>query len=424
MRSVMSRCWTGAPPIWGTAGLVILGVAAGCSNLVDPAGLSQGVVAGLTVTNDPTSGADTAADATVTPPVESVQNGAQQSMLGSADSGSLSGTLGAGEYRLYPIGASAAGDQWTVDLTSLGSFVIVLMESDTSLVRREFMSAGRSFTHVMRRATSQTYVGIMTPANGSAGGFRMNLRRQAAVAVPGPAHQTVYLDFSGARSLSVHGEPAVSFGALDAATVNPAYSNQTDALKSAIVSLVRADYAPYDVTIVTSDEGPLPADAHSTVYFGGNSSGLLGLADGVDNYNQHDNESAIVYIEGFQPYQTMRLSVAQMGVMIGNVASHELGHLLGLYHTRDPNDILDTTGSAWDLAGVQDFEAAQLESSVFATGVQNSPALLTQIVGLSPVPAKLSSANQRPLVAGSAALKQLMNRDLGTACGTCRHLDD
>ena len=59
-------------------------------------------------------------------------------------------------------------------------------------------------------------------------------------------------------------------------------------------------------------------------------------------------------MEAFASYGTMKLEPAEFAVAIANVASHELGHLLGLPY-EDPDDVMDTTGLAWDLAGEQWF---------------------------------------------------------------------
>lgn len=412
-------------------GLTLVGLGAGCADWPGLVGSPGPKVAGETVVNDDPSqsGSSGPTDSTTALNAAPADSGAAAaaavpSLLGDANTGSVSGTLGAGEYRLYPLGASDAGDQWTVSLSGLTSYVVVLFEADSSLVRREMLSGGKSFAHVMRRATTQTYAGIMPIAGGLGGAFRLDFRRQAGSAVPESSPQIVYLNFAGASGLSIHHQAAISFDAFDAADIGDEYAGQTQPIKQAILSVVRRDYAPYNVTIVSSDDAAPPADVHATVHFGGNSDGLLGLADSVDNYNQDPAQAAIVYIEAFQPYWTMKMTPAQQGVMIGNVASHELGHLLGLYHTQDPSDVLDTTGTAWQLAGTQNFELAPLEPTVFATGSQNSPLLLSQIVGLNPSAAKASASKSLLEYDGSGVLKQMVMRQMGTACGTCRHLDD
>jgi hypothetical protein len=333
---------------------------------------------------------------------------------------------GSGDYQLFDLGASDAGDQWTIVPTTgtSGVFVIGLFDAGQNLLMRGYASGtAMKFEHVMRWSTERVLLGVMTPTGGGGGDFRLLASRTTGVEIPPPAPQIVYLNFAGASNVRVHAEPPVSFGAFDGAGIASSYAGETESIKEAIIAVMRADYASYNVTLVSSDEGE-PASPYTTVHFGGFDGSLLGLADAVDDYNRQPTEQAIIYVESFGIYESMRLSPEQMGVMIGNVASHELGHLLGLYHTRNPVDIMDTTGTAWELSESQDFTRAPLEPSVFAVGSEDSPRVLSYAVGMRPNAAKLAPSERLRTIPLAALVRRFAAQETVRGCGTCRRLDE
>ncbi len=342
----------------------------------------------------------------------------------------FAGTLGSGTpYQLIDLGPAAAGDQWTISNLSArltgDAFLVVFLNEDYDLLRRQVVAGGASLAHIVRQGTPTLYAGI-APAYGANGGsFQMEVGWRGGFDVPQPQPQVVWLNFGGGANVEVHARSGISFGPFDAGALGGQYAGATEVVKAAIVATMREDYAAYNVTLLTSDDSFPPAGAHATVHFGGYDSRLLGLADNVDQYNADPWQHAIIYVESFSDFSVMGLSDQDMGEMVGNVASHELGHLLGLFHTQVPTDIMDTTGTAWDLAGAQAFSRAQLETSVFPVGFEDSPARLAETVGLAAVPDAGYLA--KPLAAErmmrKAALRRLVREELPTRCGTCLDLD-
>lgn len=389
-----------------------------------PEDLVESVLGVTTAPGDvaPTASSTASAPATAAGP-SVVDN--QPQPAAAPDVQTVSGNLrGEGSYQIFELGAGSAGDQWTIRPNGLlGSpFVVGLFDRQFNLVRRLYMGNGSRLTHTLRAATDQLKLGVMVPVGQAGGRFRFEAELSSRNAVPAPRPQTVWLNFSSASDLKVHTRSPVTFAAFDAAMIGDAYAGHTDTIKRTIVAEMQADYAAYNITIISSDDAPAPSGPHSVVHFGGDVSGLLGLADSVDAYNADDSQNAIVYIDSFAAYWTMRLTPEEMGLMIANVASHELGHLLGLYHTKDPEDVMDTTGTAWELAANQSFGRALLEPSVFVTGYEDSPVLLRRTLG----PAGTSTAKQlaaaRIVLPTGALIRRLAQKEVTYACGTCAEL--
>lgn len=292
------------------------------------------------------------------------------------------GKVEAGGSSVHAVGPAVAGDvlrvRVEISANGGGSSVALLDESMNLLVVQRVGSSGE-LEHIARRDHETVYVAVTAEHGGP---YEVRVDRAAAEQLPGPRPQVVWLNFGGGRGVKVGVNPPIDFGVFDGAMVGPAYAGQTEALKAAIVATVRGQYAAYAVEILTSDEAPRPSGPHSTVYFGGYHEVRVGVADGVDRYNRDLSDNALVYVESFRRYGTMKLSAEQMGRMIGNTAAHELGHLLGLYHADGAENVMDTAGSAWDYAGERTLTVSQVAADVFPLGQDDAPRVLAETVGL------------------------------------------
>ncbi len=301
---------------------------------------------------------------------------------------SLSQTVtltGAGEYALLDLGAAQPGDEWALtvqaETATVRQLTLALLDGDQTLLCRDKLAPGVVVRHVVRAATEHLYVGVSSSAAAA-----VNCEVVAAVKhdvpVPPPQAQVVWLNFAGGQGVEINGELPESFGPFTAADCGASYADQSDTLKALIAAAMRTQFAAYNVTILSSDETPEPAGPHSTVHFGGDDTEHLGMSDGVDQYNANPSDAAIVYTRAFGAYEAMGLSAPEMAQMVANAASHELAHLLGVFHTRDAHSLLDDSRSAWDLVGASALTPAPVAETVFPIGVEDADLLLAQAVGL------------------------------------------
>jgi len=304
------------------------------------------------------------------------------------EAGFLVGRLsGGGDYDLYEFGPSLTGDRWSVSNRSLltgGQFVLALFDENMDLLARSASDPIPSLTVVLRHDCAMVYVGVATKLGGLGGSYYFHVSRTVGDQVPAPQPQRVWLNFTGVSNFSINKYDGLSFGPFSGSVVGEQFADATDDIKQLIVDALLHNYADYNVTILTSDTTTQPPQPYATIYFGGRGDAQLGVADNVDSYNADPQQNAVVFVEALVEYENMALTVPRLGTMIGNIASHELGHLLGLHHVRDGDNVMNRAdgSTVWDMVVPQHFARADLDSHVFPVGQLNAPRLLEETVGL------------------------------------------
>jgi len=300
------------------------------------------------------------------------------------------GNISAGnDMDVYDLGPVEPGERIVADVSG-GSLDLtaalfdasgdVLLVNDDRSYYRGWLDPYLDLT--IRRSTDHCYLAIsMSAGLTGSGDYAVVLSRIPDQPVPSPSPAVVVLDFDGQGSVQIGGRTPIDIPPFDAAQIDPSYQGRTEEMIQVIITAVQQDFAGLNVVFYRSTDPEAPTDGISAIYFGTYNPALLGLADSVDPYNAIPTQEAVIFTDTFALFMPLHPTVAEMGQCIANVASHEIGHLLGLNHTVDPDDLMDITASARRLLLDQAFLRSPLEDRVFGMGWQYARQLLVDAVG-------------------------------------------
>lgn len=316
-------------------------------------------------------------------------------VLDEAGTGRIAGSIPTGsDVDVYRLGEFFAGDRIIVDVNTGGTALdaaLAVFDGGGRIINEnddrnpDLNQLDPFVNHIVRYDTLELYVAITaSPLNPTTGSYDAAITVTRGGEVPAARAQTVILDVDGG-TVSISGR-AHTVGPFNTADISASYAGMTQAVLDQIVTTVRENYSGLQLAVLVTGRDTIPADcAGSTVLLGGTSPSAYGLAEKIDWYNEDTCDDAIVYTSMFQPFRFGRtLTARELGTVIGNVTSHEVGHLLGLNHVANVHDLMDTTGTASSFLLDQDFTTSQLDQTIFPIGLQDGLLLLMQILGPTP----------------------------------------
>lgn len=310
------------------------------------------------------------------------------------DAATIEGSVDAvGEHDLYRVASLNLGDRIVVDVdggTEL-DLVAALFSDDEDVVafNDDRVMDGSDLNPlidiVVRGAAGDYILGIAPyPSSTATGDYTVHVAITRDAGVPDQVGQMVFLEWRGGEGVVVPNVGSFDLPPFDATQLGPYSSGQTANLKLGIEQVIADRFKAYNFTLLNSDDTPDPPDPHSTIYFGSRSRVAFAVSEQIDTFNQDQADDAIVFTESFDGAFNSVPTLAEMAVAVGNTTAHEIGHLLGLVHTRECSELMDSTCSNDALLFEQTFGKAPLDSNVFPVGFQDAAEILGWVLGLAP----------------------------------------
>jgi hypothetical protein len=295
---------------------------------------------------------------------------------------------------VYSLGELSAGDRVIIDVGTPGNSMdaaVAVFDIESLLAfenddRNYELGQYDPFLNQTVRHHSEVYYLAIFKApldtTNILGNYEIQVTRVIGGQVPETQAQDVVLDFDGG-SIEISGLDKFEVGEFDTGDIDTAYLGMTDTVKQRIENTVLENFEGLALNVHMIPDEPLPySEPYSTILFGGENPGTFGLSEDIDAYNSNPADQAIIFTGMFTPRRFGReLSADELGVAIGNVASHELGHLLGLHHVADVYDVMDTIGAPNTFLFDQEFKTSQLDETISPLGLQDSFLLLLETLG-------------------------------------------
>jgi len=295
---------------------------------------------------------------------------------------------------VYNLGPMQPGDRIRVDLdgrNGLDAAIAIFDEAGLLFIENddrdyELGLIDPLVNQVVRHSGAAYYLAVAAaPLSPGVGTYSATVVVSRGEPVPPPNPQAILLDFDGG-TIHIPGDRTYVVGPFNTADIDPAYTGLTALVKQSIIATIRENFAGLALDLYNTDSRRPPAGLNcSTVYFGGSSPTAFGISQTIDPYNEIPTDSSIVFTDNFTPAQFGRyLTAEELGRAIGNIASHEIGHLLGLNHVANPQDLMDTVGSPITFLLDQMFMTSELDWRIWPFGLQDAPLLLSETLGSAP----------------------------------------
>lgn len=254
-----------------------------------------------------------------------------------------------GDFDRYDLGPFKTGDRlrFSLDPARLRVGLLLINAETATILDGLDGNAPRrwSFEYTFRAdAHAHLFVGpghmrlppveiLPIPTHGS---YRVTLTVTGRnVALPLPRPQAVVIDFNGGMDMRYFGRP-IRIPPFDTTGYHKGLAGNDDLVKKNAIAEMRQVFSGYNLNIVSSDDSA-PDGPASRVYVsvpGFFQVGAAVFAGGqvayIDFGNRDPQDVAVV-----SSRPTPRPEAAALGRRLGQLAAHEIGHLVGLVHQQD-----------------------------------------------------------------------------------------